>query len=182
LLKYKKSKQFFLLLFVCLTSLIILYYFNSYGVTSVLDRRMEGFVSLDGSVTTRMEMVELGWKIFLDNPLVGCGLGCPRVLCLKSFNIDCYLHNDFIEILAGGGLVGFLLYYSIFPPVGLAIGKGLLSLRNTIPVDSLIVCFVNCILIFLFKMGSVTYNSTESILVSLPLFLCFGLLQQTKRN
>ena len=29
-------------------------------------------------------------------------------------NYDAYLHNNFVEMLCGGGLVGFILYYSIY--------------------------------------------------------------------
>ena len=50
-------------------------------------------------------------EIFRKNPLVGVGMGCPRIIAKQVLNFDAYLHNNFIELLAAGGIIGFALYY-----------------------------------------------------------------------
>lgn len=63
----------------------------------------------DGSTDTRMKMIEVGWEAFKSHPIKGVGIGTSSLL-----GFDTYLHNNFIEILASLGLVGFLLYYATF--------------------------------------------------------------------
>lgn len=63
----------------------------------------------DGSTDVRMEMIKVGWNTFKAHPFVGLGIGTSSLL-----GFDTYLHNNFIEILASLGLLGFLLYYSAY--------------------------------------------------------------------
>ncbi len=61
-----------------------------------------------GSTAERIHFIELGWSHFMDKPLFGHGIDNFRVYG------GTYSHNNYIEILFGVGLVGLLLYYSIF--------------------------------------------------------------------
>ena len=86
-----------------------------------LNERMEGLVALitgtgevDHSAMLRQQMTELGYTIFFENPILGIGMGNAHIIDAKVLGEDCYLHNNFAEILANGGLVGFWLYYRIF--------------------------------------------------------------------
>ncbi len=179
--KYKRATQYFLLLFLVLFSLTLISSFYSKGITKLTDSRMEVLLEgSDDSTTSRIDMAKLGWNIFLRNPLVGCGMGCPRVINVKTFGWDCYLHNDCLEILAGGGIVGFILYYLSFTVIGFSIFKELLRSNNLIPIYSFLACFSSFFLVILFKLGSVTYYDTEQMLFSLPLFLCYGFLRERR--
>jgi len=59
-------------------------------------------------------MVEIGLKTFLDHPLFGIGIGNSRELTVVYLGWETYLHNNFVELLASGGIVGFLLYYAMY--------------------------------------------------------------------
>lgn len=74
--------------------------------------RLESFLSgeLDKSDAGRMYMISLGLEMFWDRPILGYGLNNYRL-----FNPwGLYSHNNFVELLFSGGLVGFLLYYLMY--------------------------------------------------------------------
>ncbi|MCR5087944.1 MAG: O-antigen ligase family protein [Oscillospiraceae bacterium] len=75
---------------------------------------MSGVGQTDRSATTRLQMIEIGMDQFYRTPLLGIGIGSARYAMWKYMNRLIYLHNNFVEILAGGGVVGFAIYYSVF--------------------------------------------------------------------
>lgn len=64
----------------------------------------------DGSSQTRLDLFLSGLRIFMDNPITGCGLGQFGVASGTGF----YAHNEFAEILATTGLPGLFLYFPIY--------------------------------------------------------------------
>lgn len=68
----------------------------------------------DHSTILRNDMTTLGIESWKDHPLGGIGIGCPHILARDYLKFDAYLHNNFVEMLCGGGLIGFCLYYAIF--------------------------------------------------------------------
>lgn len=69
---------------------------------------------VDHSTILRNDMMDLGIRYWKEDPLFGVGMGSPHKLAAAELNYDAYLHNNFVEMLCGGGLVGFILYYSIY--------------------------------------------------------------------
>lgn len=87
------------------------------GVRERIDRMLLGLLGrsgADNSTLIRQEMIELGWKWFLKKPLWGVGIGCPHILSGRYIGRDTYLHNNFVELLCGGGLLGFCIFYSVY--------------------------------------------------------------------
>ena len=68
----------------------------------------------DHSTILRNDMVTLGIDTWKSHPLGGIGIGNPHILARDYLKYDAYLHNNFVELLCGGGLVGFILYYAMF--------------------------------------------------------------------
>lgn len=66
------------------------------------------------SLMTRSSYVSLGFEEFLAYPLGGRGIGCAGYILLETYGYMTYLHNNYIEILASGGIIGFLLYYGCY--------------------------------------------------------------------
>lgn len=64
------------------------------------------------SVQTRSEYISLGWNQFLKSPLWGNGMGCAGYALYDKYGYVTYLHNNYIEILASGGIIGFILFYT----------------------------------------------------------------------
>ena len=68
----------------------------------------------DSSTLKRLAMIDLGIEWFLKKPIGGVGIGCPHVLAAQYLNINAYLHNNFAELLCGGGVLGFVIYYAMY--------------------------------------------------------------------
>ena len=56
---------------------------------------------------------DLGLQLFRQSPLIGIGIGNANLYTQILFGNNHYLHNNYVELLACGGLIGFFLYYSI---------------------------------------------------------------------
>ena len=66
---------------------------------------------IDYSTRERQIMLTAGWQQFLRTPLFGIGIGASGYLTTIALGSDTYLHNEYIEILATGGIVGFFLQF-----------------------------------------------------------------------
>lgn len=64
----------------------------------------------DNSTQVRLDLGLTGLKLFLKNPVFGCGLGQFGVSSGTGF----YAHNELSEILATTGLPGFVFYYGVY--------------------------------------------------------------------
>lgn len=111
--KWRAYKYFIPLILICLTIYVLR---NSQYLYDIVGRRIDDFIfSLEtsqsyGSTGERIGMIELGWKIFLRNPGFGNGYG----FFSNNTSYGTYSHNNYIEMLVSFGLVGTLLYYSLF--------------------------------------------------------------------
>jgi O-antigen ligase len=72
-----------------------------------------------GTFGTRMELWKAGWKIFLENPVTGVGVGGFQVMARENserYQVNevvhqfKYVHNQYIAALATRGIPGLLLF------------------------------------------------------------------------
>jgi len=80
------------------------------GVGRALDR-FSTYQKLEVTEGRRVEMSRDTWRIFLDHPVAGTGLGTlqdvfPQYESLYDGNMVLHSHNDYIEALAETGLIG----------------------------------------------------------------------------
>ena len=69
----------------------------------------------DSSTIVRLMLVDIGWDLFHQSPLIGVGIHNPSVYTYSIFGIEnYYLHNNYIELLAGTGIIGVVTYYSMY--------------------------------------------------------------------
>lgn len=92
--------------YLCIMNIDALYNTIGSRLESLFDF-MEGNETSDGSAKSRMLMIEKGFDMFMEKPLLGHGLNTFSYTTV--FNT--YAHNNFVELLANIGLVGFLIYY-----------------------------------------------------------------------
>lgn len=110
-------------------------------------------IEADNSALTRLQLISIGWRIFSNNKLKGIGIDNARLVVKSILGKDnYYLHNNYIELLADGGILGFGLYYSIY--VALFI-KFLLK-RNFMDKEFNI-CFALLMVNLVIEYGAVTY-------------------------
>ena len=109
--KKVRLKQVFLLfgLLIIITLLIfkIEFFYNSIGY------RFEGLFSLllegegDSSSNARLYLMKEALDVFLSHPVLGTGLDGFRYNLTRMT----YSHSNYLELLANGGLIGFIIYY-----------------------------------------------------------------------
>tara|TARA_B100000767_G_C19545035_1_gene442455 strand:+ start:85 stop:570 length:486 start_codon:yes stop_codon:yes gene_type:complete len=63
---------------------------------------------IDGSTSARIELVDMAINLWLERPILGYGVGGFQQMH------GAYAHNNWVDILANHGLIGFIIYYSIY--------------------------------------------------------------------
>lgn len=103
----------------------------------------------EGSLKTRKMLVEIGMKYIREKPWTGYGYDCFKMISgmngdglVAAGEVGFYAHNNYIELLFGGGIIGFVLYY--IPIVYL--------LKNLIKGISIDLCMPYLLAIFLAKL------------------------------
>ena len=131
--------------------------------------RLEALFSLleggatDGSMIKRIELMQQAFNVWLDNPILGVGLNNFSLVQTVGGR-GYYAHNNFLELLADVGIIGFLLYYvNIFSTVFTHVAK-----ENTIAVLLKSIC----IILLIMDIGMVTYNSWLYLIFYYLLFIC----------
>lgn len=107
----------------------------------------------DESVRGRMSFIPLAMQQFVKTPLFGMGIGNSSILIGR----DTYLHNNYIEMLACGGIIGFLVYYAPF----IYSAKNMLQLRR-VEAEESDLCLVLLILFLIMDFGQVSYFSKDT--------------------
>ena len=111
-------KSLGVIIFASLALILLFYIISTFSVFSGMNERIQqlfnsitGEGEVDESTIQRNDMIALGWNWFKQYPIAGVGIGCPHILADRYLNMDAYLHNNYLELLCGGGLIGFLIYY-----------------------------------------------------------------------
>ena len=105
------------------------------GVQQVLER-FAGIQSLEVSAGKRAAMRRDSWRLFLDHPVLGTGLGTfemvfPPYDSLYDGKIANHAHNDYLEALAESGILGGLCCVWFLGIVILNSLKGLTELGSS---------------------------------------------------
>lgn len=99
-------------------SAVVMNYEPVYNVLGYrIEQMIQGIVrhgKQEASYGIRQTMIELGIRWWLKKPILGYGFGCYSLLYYQTVGVDTYSHCNPIELLNSGGIVGFLLYYSIY--------------------------------------------------------------------
>ena len=67
----------------------------------------------DWSVYTRMLAARTAWQLFLDNPLLGIGLGNFLTVAASQLFVRIVVHNSYLEILTATGIFGLLWFVAM---------------------------------------------------------------------
>lgn len=109
-------------LIISISFFVAIILLNKLSIFSNIMGRMDDiFEYLEGNATRatntawlRFAYTKLGWEVFLRNPILGIGIGNASIYTLIYYGNAHYLHNNYMELLACGGFVGFFLHYWLF--------------------------------------------------------------------
>lgn len=122
--RYRENKSFFKgVLRISAAVLIIvaiIFFISQFQVFSGLNGRIQSLIDYsqgksvrEGSVIQRELYIQAGWEQFLKTPILGVGIGNTSQITMAVTGHSTYLHNNFVELLASGGIIGFGIYYGI---------------------------------------------------------------------
>ncbi|MCB0407396.1 MAG: O-antigen ligase family protein [Bdellovibrionales bacterium] len=93
-----------------------------YFTNSTIQSRFNDMTTISGNESNRLRTVlwRANWEIFKDHPIIGVGLSQNKNYLLEYYNrlgfqgenIVSHAHNNYLQILAGTGLIGFFFYMS----------------------------------------------------------------------
>lgn len=180
---YDRKKMLISALRVCLMILLfvgLIVVLRNLPIFAMIEGRIEDFIgsitgtgTMDNSTRERLLFIEVGRQLFRRSPLIGCGMNNPR---LFNWVRDTYLHSNMIEILAGGGLFGFGLYYSIHIYLLYNMWKYRLC-RD----DAYDILFVILFLYLIFDISDMSYDQKDTYFYLMALFLEVDKLKRVKR-
>ena len=132
----------------------------------------------DSSTIIRLALVDIGWDLFYQSPITGVGVNNPSVLTYFLYGKEnYYLHNNYIELLAGTGIIGLLAYYSMY----VYIAYNLIRYRNFHSNE-----YVMVLILFLSQivmdMGMVSYESKSIYFYMMMFYLEVQLLRKGRKN
>ena len=120
----------------------------------------------DGSSNVRIEMVRWGLEQFRKTPVFGLGVSSGSVVMAEHGSNLALYHNNYVEILAGLGIIGFCLYYfMLFYPLA-KLFKPAMQGKD----DSVIAMVMLVVLMVAFVFGS-EYNEKGTYVIICYLFL-----------
>lgn len=165
----KKVKTLLLLLSVVVAGFYLL---ETIPALAQIRSAMEGMFNglfhgegsdVDGSTQERMYLMQQGVQVWKEHPFLGVGWNNFRYYN----DAQLYAHNNYIELLASLGIVGFLLYYAMFLRAGYLFGSALWN-RNFRKEDALLLGF--CANTLLTEFGAITLYNKERVVLLLVIF------------
>lgn len=158
--------SFVKLVFGVVAALLVLVFLLQLPMFETISTRFQGMVNsymgsgrMDSSAITRNALVEAGIDQFFRTPLLGIGINNGGVVAMQAVGHDYYLHNNYIELLVGVGLIGAALFYA------LPVASVIVCLRKVRRGDSEAVLVAAILLTWLIiQWGYVAYYSKPTYL------------------
>lgn len=155
-----------------------------YRIQRVIDAFESKDISSAGeSERGRLELYAKGLEVAMDNPVIGVGLDNFRRVDsgnVFSSDIGTYSHSNYIEVLVSTGIIGFVLYYSVYGLLLFRIYK--LRKRNFSNRDKTSLIMVGSIfsMYILYDFAMVSYYEKVSWLIMALVLSVVGILENKK--
>ena len=169
---------------ISIISFLLIRWLMSLEAFSGIEKRMDGMVALltgrgivDSSSWLRYEYIKLGINIFKENPIIGVGIGNARIFVSSNYGYDAYLHNNYVELLANGGILGFTIYYYIYYSVIKDVIKYFKYREKYI-----VVVIILLVMQLIMDYGSVSYYYKNTIFYFLIFFISIRKMKERKRS
>lgn len=163
---FKKIARIIAGMIVLVMMIYLLSYFDIFS--GVVKRFATYYESLYGTreVNIRDVYRQIGIQQFRINPIFGIGVGSSAELLESVGQRRTYLHDNFVELLACGGIIGFIIYYSIYIRLFFGLWK---YRRQDYLTTNLCLCFL--VLMVILDYGMVSYFDKQQYVY----FMCFFL-------
>lgn len=150
------------------------------GVNQRIERLIASFTGqgkVDRSSTIRAQMRLIGMQQFWKTPFCGIGIGSSHILVSRLMGENTYLHNNYIELLTCGGIIGTALYYIPY----FIVGKTFLKKANLMERETGI-CVILLLQLFIWDFGAVSYSTKIHYFYMMLFFIQADYLKESERK
>ncbi len=167
---------------VILLGLLTLYILLRMPIFSAINTRITEMVKSviglsydDYSMKQRNTFIYLGIKQFKRTPILGMGIDNSWMLTYPVYGYRTYLHNNYIELLACGGIIGMICYYTmwIYAAIKLFVLKSMGDWESHF-------CTILLIIYLLNDFGMVSYNSFITYVYIAIIYIHINLLENKR--
>ncbi len=162
-LKAQKHKTIIFIVMVVVFALGIVLILKVPFLYDIIGSRVENIIKElmgqavgEGSFNARQNMIELGLDWFKQRPLFGYGLNNFGKLYAEEVGYSTYSHNNFIEMLISGGIVGFIIYYLAYVYLFVNLIKQVIVKKDLIAIT----LFVFNLSLIIMNISNISYYST----------------------
>ena len=127
------------------------------GITERLTSFFNAFTGegqVDSSTVVRENMIAAGIDSWKQHPIFGIGISNTHFITEQYVGRDTYLHNNFIELLCSGGILAFVLYYSMYVYLFINLWR-----YRRVNKELFCICFVWLLLMLAMDYAMVSYYS-----------------------
>lgn len=103
--------------YILIMNVEFLYNIVGVRIENLINLVLDGSVG-DGSLKSRQTLIDIGMTYIEKKPWTGYGYDCFKLISgidsggkVRGDKYGYYSHNNYIELLFGGGIIGFTLYY-----------------------------------------------------------------------
>ena len=183
------NKDFFKSIFYVLISLVVIiiavYQLSKLAMFEGVNERIVGLFNgilgkgqVDHSTSVRLKMIEIGMNLFAQRPVLGVGIDNAKIYTEPVFGVaNYYLHNNYVELLADGGIVGTFIYYSIY----IFLLRQLWKNRDFTSGEFNVV-FLILVLRLILDYGMVSYESKNTYFYLLIFYLEYKKLEANRQS
>lgn len=183
------NKDFFKSIFYVLISLVVIiiavYQLSKLAMFEGVNERIVGLFNgilgkgqVDHSTSVRLKMIEIGMNLFAQRPVLGVGIDNAKIYTEPVFGVaNYYLHNNYVELLADGGIVGTFIYYSIY----IFLLRRLWKNRDFTSGEFNVV-FLILVLRLILDYGMVSYESKNTYFYLLIFYLEYKKLEANRQS
>jgi hypothetical protein len=188
LFRYSDSRSFFYrmlrVIAVLAVVLFLLYYVSQLSIFDGVRERMDqllnsvtGSGKADTSSLMRQDLIKLGVFLWSKRPFNGIGVGNTHFVAAQYLYFNSYLHNNYVELLAGGGIAAFILYYSMYA----YLVYGYIKLRKS-DYQWFAFGLVIILLLLVTDYGRVSYYSKTVYFELMMLFLTLRIVRANRKE
>ena len=106
------------LIFLVVVAILTFRILSDLNIFSFILHRMESIFNylsgtgyVDHSTVVRNQMRSVGLQVFRSNPILGIGFGNTYLYGVEDYS---YFHDNYVEVLSSGGILGFIIYYGVY--------------------------------------------------------------------
>lgn len=189
-LKNSTKRNWIVSLFKILVSLIIFFVLLkallSLDIFSGLNKRFDQLITTiltpenideNTSAATRFNYISIGLDYFWDRPLLGYGFGASGPILARETTHNTYFHNNYVELLVCGGIIGFLIFYFNYA----YLLYNLIKLRKFSPKQTDI-CIIMLVIMLVMEFGCVTYYNKNQYFYFMTCYINLEILKRERNR